>query len=319
MLTTATKQAGCVESFVDPATGLSVSLETLLRRYPKLLSICEEALAATAPDADWRLHRNAWSKWCRRAIRFNRKGIDSEARMKDAVRRGILNDRWNKAEVMMLCPDPADPEQWAAWEPLVGTSRLENWEAMDAQERARTGLLEPPSVAAFVSEQIVDEVARWLALVGNGLVWVNSIPLGELLEARLKIPYYRAGGVTKQGRHIKQHPGGSAVASIKANGTGRNLQKLWSNNLWLCQPNEQALGRTHRAGQTANSVRNWVYLGCPEHLKSFYAARSTKAAFAEQMQGTPQKLRYAKTTMPTLVDLVERGGSRWTEIDIDEE
>jgi hypothetical protein len=254
------------------------------------------------PPKEWRFARNQWSKWCRKAIQYNRKGIDSEARMKDSVRRGIVNDCWQEWETKLLVPPRPD---------LIGVSRLEYWEEKEAEERTRTGLREPPSVAVWVSEQIVEEVEAWLKSVGNGIVWVNSIGLGELLEERLNIPYYRAGGVDKNNRHIKQHPGGPAVASIKANGTGRNLQGFWHNNLWLTPPNEQALGRTHRAGQKAAVVRNWVYLGCQEHLKAFHSARATKAAFAEQMQLSPQKLRYAKTTMPTERELEARGGRRW--------
>lgn len=268
------------------------------------------------PGPDWRFHRNTWSKWCRRKIKTNRKGIDSEARMKDVVRRGVpgFDDRWTEDECRLMAGLECTPEQWAQWAPLVGTSRLENWEGIDAEWKAETGLLEPPSVAAFVSEQIVEEVAKWLELY-EGLVWVNSIALGNLLAERLSIPYYGAGGVTKKGVDIKSHPGGSAIASVKANGTGKNLQGFWCNALWLCTPEEQALARLHRPGQKADAVRNWVYLGCPEHLKKFHAARSTKAAFAEQLQNSPQKLRYAQVDMPKESELEDLGGFRWTNRD----
>lgn len=266
------------------------------------------------PPKTWRFHRNAWAKWCRHAIRYLTKGkyrsIDSEARVADAVQRGMFNDEWDIYDVqaaVMACKVPKDIDPQS----LIGTSRLKNWLEAQASERASTGLLEPPSVAVWVSEQIVEECEAWLEKVGNGVVWVDSIGLGELLSARLELPYYGAGGLDQKGRHIKKHPGGAAIASIKANGTGRNLQGFWSNNLWLTPPNEQALGRTHRAGQKADCVRNWVFIGCQEHLKGFHSARATKAAFAEQMQMSPQKLRYAKTNMPTAGALLARGGRRW--------
>jgi hypothetical protein len=236
--------------------------------------------------------------------------------MKDAVARGIYDDSWTPEEALLL------EQQWTAKpkdrlfdkdtvSDLVGQSRLALWIEAEGEERRRTGLREPPSLAVWVSEQIVEECARWLDEVGNGVIWVNSIGLGELLEDRLGIPYYRAGGVDKNNVHIKKHPGGPGIASIKANGTGRNLQGFWSNNLWLTAPSEQSLGRTHRAGQTATTVFNWVYLGCQEHLQAFHSARSVKAAFAEQMQMSPQKLRYAKTDMPDFGTLLQRGGRRW--------
>lgn len=266
-----------------------------------------------APPDVWKFHRNQWSRWCRKAIKYNRRGIDSEARMKDAVSRGLYNDSWTEEEVKLLEQAWKGNPKEKLFEPMtiLGRSRLVLWQQAEAAERTRTGLLEPPSLAVWVSEQIVEECARWLDEVGNGVIWVNAIGLGELLEARLGIPYYRAGGVDRDGRHIKKHPGGPGIASIKANGTGRNLQGFWSNNLWLCPPSEQSLGRTHRAGQTAAVVRNWVYLGCQEHLAAFHSARSVKAAFAEQMQMSPQKLRYAVTDMPDFRELEQRGGRRW--------
>jgi hypothetical protein len=267
------------------------------------------------PPKTWRFHRNMWAKWCRHAIRYLARGkfrsIDSEARVADAVQRGMFNDEWDIYDVQAAAmagkiPKGINPQS------LIGQSRLQNWLEAQAAERERTGLLEPPSVAVWVSEQIVEECEAWLKKVGNGVIWVDSIGLGELLSSRLSIPYYGAGSVDKTGRHIKKHPGGPAIASIKSNGTGKNLQGFWANNLWLTPPNEQALGRTHRSGQQADTVRNWVFIGCQEHLRSFHAARATKAAFAEQMQLSPQKLRYAKTNMPTAGGLLaSRTGRRW--------
>jgi hypothetical protein len=36
-----------------------------------------------------------------------------------------------------------------------------------------------------------------------------------------------------------------------------------------------------------------------------------KAQFAEEMQRSPQKLRYADVSIPTAADLEARGGPRW--------
>lgn len=235
-----------------------------------------------APPDEWREARNTWSVWCRNALKYNRMGIDSEARMKDAVRKGIYNDR----------------------------GALENWEAAMLAERERTGLLEPPSVPVWVSDEAIDAIRDWIR-DHDGLIWVNSIPLGTKAEELLGIPYYGAKGLDGRGRYILEHRGGPAVVSMMANGTGKNLQKLWHKNLWMCAPNEQSLGRTHRAGQTADTVENWIYIGCAEHLRSFWAAQDRKARFANEMLASLQKLRYAKITLPTLEELSTSEGERW--------
>ncbi len=224
------------------------------------------------PPEEWVDSRNTWSSWCRRAIKSNRRGIDSEAKMKEAVRKGIYNDE----------------------------GALKRWEEAYKAERKRTGLREPPSVPVWVSDEAIEAVGAWIE-EHPGLVWVRSIGLGDRLSKVLKIPYYGEKGLDRNSRHITKHPGGAAVASMAANGLGRNLQALWSKNL----------GRTHRPGQTADTVHNWVYLGCAEHLKSFWAAANNKARFANEIQESPQKLRYAQLSLPTARELESLGGERW--------
>ena len=144
---------------------------------------------------------------------------------------------------------------------------LERWEEERDAERKRTGLQEPPSVPVWVSAETVKAVRAWIAEHKNGAIWTKSIGLGKRLAAELGIPYYGEKGMdARANRHIDQHPGGPAVLSLAANGTGRNLQGFWCKNLWLCTPTEQALGRTHRPGQKAPGVDNWIYIGCAEHL-----------------------------------------------------
>ena len=234
------------------------------------------------PPEEWIDARNTWAKWCRRAIKSNRRNIDSEALMKAAVRKGIYDDE----------------------------GALERWETTRDAERARTKLREPPSVSVWVSDEAIRAAGAWMN-EHQGLVWARSIGLGERLARDLQLPYYGAKGVDAAGRHITKHPGGPAIASMAANGTGRNLQKIWSTNLWMCAPNEQSLGRTHRPGQTED-VRNWIYLGCAEHLSQFWAASNNKARFANEILNSLQKLRYATIVLPTARELEALGGPRWT-------
>lgn len=237
------------------------------------------------PPFEYRDAWKGWSKWCSKMLKHNRRKIDSEALMKRAVRKGLYDD-----------------------EGLLGA-----WEEQVLAYREATGLLEPPSVAQWESSEAVECAMQWIEQYG-GIVWTDYIALGEVISERAGIPYYGEEGLDQRGRHIKNHPGGPAVASIQANGTGRNLQRFWSDNLWLCTPTEQALARTHRAGQTAPIVRNWVYVGCARHLKSFWYAYNEKSVFAEIMSGSPQRMRYAELDMPILDELAHLRGigkARW--------
>lgn len=241
------------------------------------------------PPEEWRQARNAWSKWCRRALKYNKHRLTSEATVKAAIRRGLYQE--------------------------TGKKLLEAWEAADKAYREETGLREPPSVPQWLGDgtEVVASVREWVRQYG-GLVWVQHIGLGDLLSAQLGIPYYGAGGGFDKNtkRNIIHHPGGPAIASLDACGTGKNLQHLWSDALWLCVPGEQALARIHRRGQKASVVRNFYYIGCAPHLDSYERAKEVKAAFHQDMMLSPQKLMYLQDEgMPSCWELERRGGTRW--------
>lgn len=239
------------------------------------------------PPDEWKVAKNLWSKWCRRAIKKNNRRLYSEGAVIKAVRKGLYP---------------------------IGALALAKWDAARKAEQVRTGLQEPNTVCVWESEECLEHVREWARSYG-GLIWVEHIGLGERLRDALKIPYYGAGGGkdSKTGRNIRDHLGGAAVASLSACGTGKNLQHFWSDNLWVgAVPSEQSLARTHRLGQKAAVVRNWVYLGSARHLESFIKARDIKATFQSDMMLSPFKLKFAISTMPTFEELASmKEGERW--------
>ena len=234
------------------------------------------------PPQAWRDARNAWSSWCAAAIQRNRRGIDSEARMVRAVRKHLFNDE----------------------------GRLAEWEAAQRRYKAETGLDEPPSEAVWLSDQAVDAAEAWVSEHG-GLVWTVGTELGQRIAERCGIPYYRERGRDAKKRHIKDHPGGAAVCSFASNRRGRNLQSIWSKQLFLATPEEQSLARVHREGQQHDCVV-WVFVGCYEHLRAFERAKEDKAAFAESMLLATSKLGLADGHMPSVEELADRSGPRWS-------
>jgi hypothetical protein len=88
----------------------------------------------------------------------------------------------------------------------------------------------------------------------------------------------------------------SIVASIKAHGTGKNLQ-MFSRNLIANPPSngaeyEQLIGRTHRYGQQSD-VTVEIYQHTPELREAFEAAME-HATYVHQTTGALQRLIFAE-------------------------
>ncbi len=260
-----------------------------MARHEKCISLGFWTRMDPPPPLEWRMARNDWAKWCRKAIKHNKRKIYSEARMKAELRKGFLSKS-------------------------NGLALLEAWEEAREAERLRTGLLEPNTVCEWISDECVETIRMWLN-EHEGLIWVHQIGLGERLAKEFGLPYYGDGGGVdkKTGTNIRDHKGGSALASFKACSIGKNLQKFWNKNLWLdVPPNEQSLARTHRPGQEAAVVRNWLYIGCARHLEAFDRAKDKKSKFQSQLTLSEQKLWKAENSMPTPGELeAEFRGLRW--------
>lgn len=239
------------------------------------------------PPQDYRDASLAWAKAARDRLKRNRLRIDSEANLKAAIREGHFKD-------------------------LAET--LDRWDAAQAAYTAATGHREPPSKAVWFSDEVVEEVRRWLAREGTGIVWVGYIPLGFRLAERLGLPYFGAGKCDATGRHVSaMKRGEAAICSVHSCGTGTNLQHFHSKGLWLCSPSEQPLGRCHRPGQTAERVENWVYLPGLVQLERYWSKRDYAAKFADPMTKQAQKLVYAAGSMPTVREAEDAhvGNRRW--------
>lgn len=225
------------------------------------------------PPEEWLNARREWAKFVRETIKYS-KTLDSELHVASACDRDELPSgelrRWREVRPSFTI------ESKPIWHDDGALRACEEW-----------------------------------AMSNRGIVWVEHGFFGRELARRTGIPYYRAGGQDVNGNPIEAEKGDRPViASIASCGTGRNLQ-MFSKNLVTSVPQgadawEQLLGRTHRTGQTADTVEVDVLRGCAEHHEGFMAASADAAALAATL-GQPQKLCLADICW----DETKGSGPRW--------
>jgi hypothetical protein len=168
---------------------------------------------------------------------------------------------------------------------------------------------EPNAIPVWVDDTTLRFAQKWLE-EDAGICWVEHPCFGEKLAKMSGFPYYGRKGLNSKGEAIEDAKG-PIIASVLANGEGRNLQR-WNRNLVVsCPPNgktiEQLLGRTHRDGQEADEVCYSFVIACKEQLDGFHKA-VREAQFIEQTLGQPQKLVYADKDLGSFE---EKRGPRW--------
>lgn len=231
------------------------------------------------PPEEWLNARRTWAKFVRDVLRYSRT-YDSELQVRRAAQKGAL-----------------DREALDAWEKI--------WPSFTPQPRA---VWHDDSALAFCQE--------WMRLHPKGIVWVEHTFFAYELARRSGRPYFGAQGLDSRGQYIEAATG-PIIASIKANGTGRNLQ-AWTDNLITSCPTgaddiEQLIGRTHREGQMADEVSVDIVLTCREHWDALNKARSRAIMARDTLPGAEvQKLLVADVTWPSDAEMASRTGARWT-------
>lgn len=130
----------------------------------------------------------------------------------------------------------------------------------------------PETTIVWIDGGTLQSCREWLR--GGGIVWVETVAFGEALAQIAGVPYFGAGGSDARGQSIEAFQGRSCVASISANGEGRNLQRFTRMLVTAVLPNgpgwEQLIGRLHRIGQAADQIWVDVLIGCKEHVQPFW-------------------------------------------------
>ncbi len=217
--------------------------------------------------------------------------------------------------------DPPAPPEWlearSAWKSFARETLANNRRQLDTElqvwnECARgvpgdhpwhlwadlKDTFQPNTVPEWVDDFALRAAARWLE--EPGICWTEHVAFGRALAERAGVPYFGAGD-----DGILSTTAPAIVASIRAHGEGKNLQR-WSRNLVLTPPTsgkvfEQVLGRTHREGQLADEVTCEVGVHLPE-LRDSLAQAFADARYLEDTLGGKQKLNSCDLCL-TLCDL----------------
>ena len=212
-----------------------------------------------SPDlVDWREARRKWGAALRWALSEGMTGLDSPALVEEAVKEGRLRGYIATT--------------YKAWQDIKDT-------------------VQPESEAVWLDggHVLMDKAVAWVrAQRRPHLVWYAS----KAVEAALAARGLDTHG---SGTDAPQAPARAVAASIRAHGTGANLQ-AWADAVVLEPPAngtawEQLLGRTHRGGQEADEV-TWHVAAWTWPLRQRLERAKKDALFIEEMTFKRQKLTY---------------------------
>lgn len=226
--------------------------------------------------AEWMSRRKDWTSWCRYILTNNRRDLDSELEVTNAVDAGYYPD---------------------------ATKALERWREIRAS-------FKPNTVPVWLSDEILERCAKW-AHEAPGIVWCEHVAFAERLAKLAKLSYYGAGS----GEWAMFHdPKKSFVASINSISDGLNLQ-AWSRNLVTSFPpnaiqTEQMCSRTHRRGQRENEVTFEVLCNSAWQWKGYWKSLK-EARYNEDSTGQKHRIVFADKIMPDEDEILSRREARW--------
>lgn len=225
------------------------------------------------PDTEWLEIRAEWMSEVREKLKRARPGLDSPFLLERAAKRHF---EWRK--------NGGDKPDGAMWD----SEFYPEWQAV--KDRAR-----PKTETIWVHDFLIDFSIDWAHKHSDrrAILWYAFSAVGEKLFQKGGFPFY---GPAREAELADPEKEPVIVCSIKAQGTGQNLQKYSANLFTALRPNglifEQTVGRTHRPGQMADEVLvDWI-AHSPEALAAMEMIQ-IDAKFQEETRGVKQKVLYA--------------------------
>lgn len=240
----------------------------------------------------WLLARKNWHKELREKLKHAQPHMDSPLLLAKAA------IRYFKGYVHVTRDEQGEETERKQFPPGTAHGPLPTWKSEFWQEwETVRDTAKPETEAIWVSDFFVEDCVAWLK-EGPGLLWyefdglarrVNSVARGSGVDSFVHV------GPGEDGNQKVISLGGreATLISIRAHGTGKNLQQF-SRNLVANPPSsgsdwEQLLGRTHRAGQKADEVTFEVYRHTEPFRKAVEKARDL-SQYIEESFGATQKL-----------------------------
>lgn len=219
---------------------------------------------------EWFAKRKAWHAEVRRKLEYRREWLDSPGLLKAAAERALLA----REEVEIEGP---------AWE----SAHWAAWKAIEPQ-------VQPVEAFKWIDDFLARDAVAW-GREHVGIIWYEHKAWGRRVAELGRFPLYEGGDEASAG--IRAERGDrTIVASIKAHGTGKNLQAFNRALIGNSPSNggtwEQTLGREYRTGQTSD-VLVWVYRHTPEVAAAFDQA-CADARYVLETTGKADILTYAE-------------------------
>lgn len=222
------------------------------------------------PDEAWLAARAAWHKAVRLTLQsdFAVEGLDSPMLLGAACARG----RDVPASLAAA---------WRGWLPF--------------KEQ-----VPPPTLARWVDPFRVEDAVAWARTQEDPpILWCAHRAVGAELARLSGWPLFADGPEASRGLLDIAAPT-PAIVSVQAHAQGKNLQ-VWGNQIVVAPVRsattwQQALGRTHRLGQTRDEVTATVYVDGAFGVA--LAAAVADAKEIEETTGQAQRLCYASRVVP---------------------
>lgn len=239
----------------------------------------------------WLKARKEWHKELREKLKLSRPHMDSPLLCAKAA------IRWYKGYTHVERDEAGNEVGRREVPPRSTTGPLPVWPSLcwPEWEEVRDSA-KPETEPVWLDSFLIDDTVNWLA-EGKRLAWYEFASFGsrvvrEARERGIKVTF--AGPGDEGNQRVLTLTGEEAVViSLRAHGTGKNLQ-TFSTNLIVSPPSsgsewEQVLGRCHRNGQSADEVLFEVYRHTEPLAKAIDKARDL-SSYIQESFGSAQRL-----------------------------